>query len=103
MSRIIAIYTTFSTAEESKMIIKGLLELKLIACANVLQGESYYKWESNPVKDSEIFATLKTIKGHWSAIVNFVKLNHSYDIPSISYKEITCEETYASWIRENVI
>ena len=100
----IIVYSTFKDKKEALDISKALLESKLIACSNIIDGvDSVYRWNGEVVNDTETVAIMKSRAELFSDIVQKIKELHSYDIPSISMveiKDISCE--FGDWISEAV-
>lgn len=94
------IYITCPNREEALMIGKSLVEQRLAACANVLNGmTSVYWWEGKVQDDQECVLILKTRETLVPALIQKVKKLHSYDVPAIvSLPILDGNPDYLQWI-----
>ncbi|MGM5484800.1 MAG: divalent-cation tolerance protein CutA [Nanobdellota archaeon] len=93
-----SVYVTFRDREEADRIIKLLLDDNLIACANVFNIDSIYKWKGKVAKEGEVAAFLKTVKRNFGKIEELIKKHHSYDVPCILRFNIEGNADYTEWI-----
>ena len=78
------VYMTAGTADEARRIGAALVEERLAACANVIDGmTSIYRWEGEVRNDSEAVLIAKTRNELLDAVVARVKALHSYDCPCV--------------------
>lgn len=78
------IYVTASNRDEALKLARSLVESRLVACANVLDGAtSLYWWEGNVQEESEAVMICKTRTELVDAVVAKVKEQHSYSCPCI--------------------
>ena len=78
------IFITAGSKEEAKQLSRGMIEKKLAFCVNTVPGiQSTYHWEGKLIVDDEILLIAKTRKQKYGALENWVKQNHSYDVPEI--------------------
>ncbi len=107
MSEMILIYVVCKDAIEAKTIGKKLLEKRLIACVNILDGmKSLYFWPPNSdkiVEGSETVLLVKTIKEKFSEINEEIKTVHSYEEPCIfSIKADEVDNKYQKWLKDQI-
>lgn len=102
MINIKLIYTTFSCINDTKHVIKQLLEEKLIACANINSNiQSMYRWEGEICCENEVSVILKTNDLLVNKAITTLKALHPYKIPCIIILPIfSIDETFAKWINE---
>jgi len=75
-------YVTASSNEEAESIAAALVESKLAACANIVQGiKSIYVWEGHVNKDNEVLMIIKSRLSLLKQIEQKVKSLHSYKVP----------------------
>lgn len=98
----ITIYTTHASEAAAQNIVDGLIERRLIACANVFAIQSAYWWEGAVAREGEWVALVKTIPEHWEAVRDWVEAAHPYDLPCIMRTEVSANRAYEDWIRESV-
>ncbi len=100
------IYVTTKNRDEAKKIGSALVEEKLAACANIIDGmESIYHWKGNIETDKETVLILKTTNHNVKRLTERVKELHSYDVPcvvSITLTEQEGNEEYLDWLTRSV-
>jgi periplasmic divalent cation tolerance protein len=98
------VYITTSGSEEARQIGQALVDEKLAACANIVDGmESIYRWDGNIVQDHEAVLIAKTTGSGLEALEARVKTLHSYDVPCIIALPIAFgSKEYLDWIRAEV-
>ena len=78
------IYITAGSKEEAENLSRGLVEEKLAFCVNTVPGiQSTYNWKGKVRVDNEILLIVKTRQDRYEALEQWVKNNHSYDVPEI--------------------
>ena len=78
------IYITAGSKEEADKLSRGLVEEKLAFCVNTVPGiQSTYQWEGKIHVDDEILLIVKTRQDRYETLEQWVKQNHSYDVPEI--------------------
>lgn len=100
----IVIFITTKSAMEANKIAKKLLEERLIACANIVNGvRSLFWWDSKVNKTLEYLLVIKSKKSQFKKIVETVKKYHSYSVPEIiALPIIEGNDDYLNWIDETV-
>ncbi|HEY2810368.1 MAG TPA: divalent-cation tolerance protein CutA [Rhabdochlamydiaceae bacterium] len=100
----IYIFWTCAHKEESRKIIYGLLEKRLIACASAIDDvESIYRWEGKIEESREIKVILKTGAEHFDAILGYIEENGSYSVPEvIQVDAVRGNPKYLKWVAEEV-
>ena len=78
------IFITAGSKEEAEKLSRGMIEKKLAFCVNTVSGiQSTYHWEGKLHVDDEILLIAKTRQQKYGVLENWVKQNHSYDVPEI--------------------
>jgi len=99
------VYITTKNKQEAKSIGMKLVEEKLAACVNIVDGmESIYRWEGEIVEDTETILIAKTPYHNIDELTNRVKELHSYDCPcviSLQLSEQEGNEEYQHWLLQN--
>lgn len=91
-----------STYPNKKMITKlanNLIKRQVVACVNVVQISSIYRWKKKIENTSEYLAIFKTTKKNIKKLKTEIKHTHPYDIPEIA--EITVNSinhSYLKWL-----
>lgn len=101
------IYITTKDRDEARKIGHALVEEKLAACVNILDGmESIYRWKGNVETESECVLIAKTTYSNVGRLTKRVKELHSYDVPcvtSINLAEQEGNEEYLDWLVQSVL
>ena len=99
------VYITTKDKQEAKTIGKKLVEEKLAACVNIVDGmESIYRWEGEIVEDNETILIAKTPYHNVKELTDRVKELHSYECPctiSLQLSEQEGNEEYQHWLLKN--
>ena len=78
------VYMTAGNKEEASRIAKGLVQRRLAACVNIIDGmHSIYEWEGTLQDEQEVVMIAKTHTDCMPELVEAVKVMHSYDCPCI--------------------
>ncbi len=78
------IFITAGSKEEAEKLSRGMVENKLAFCVNTVPGiQSTYHWNGKIHVDDEILLIVKTRQEKYDALENWVKKQHSYDVPEI--------------------
>ena len=99
------VYITTKDRKEAKTIGRRLVEEKLAACVNIVDGmETIYRWEGEIVEDEEAILIAKTPYHNMHELTERVKELHSYDCPCIISLQLTEQEgnaEYQQWLLDN--
>ena len=96
-------FCTFPDAETAHRIVAELVELRLVACGNVLpQIQSIYRWQGKVETAEEVLAIFKLSAGGYSDFENKLRSLHPYELPEI----ISCRldqglPEYLRWVTES--
>lgn len=78
------VYMTASSSEEAKKIGRALVEERLAACANVIDGmASVYWWQGELTEGREAVLIAKTRADLVPALTERVRALHSYTVPCV--------------------
>ncbi|GAB0174683.1 MAG: divalent-cation tolerance protein CutA [Candidatus Altimarinota bacterium] len=98
------LYVTHPSKPEADRISIGLLNEKLIACANSFPIDSLYHWDGSIARTQEFVTLYKTKNENIEAIKRYIENNHKYDIPCImKIAEVSSNEGYENWIRGELL
>lgn len=94
------VYMTASSREEAKKIGRALVEERLAACANVIDGmESVYWWQGQLTEDRETVLIAKTRAELIPALTERVRALHSYSVPCVvALPILTGNPAYLDWL-----
>ncbi len=100
----IVVFVTAKNKAEAQKIARGLLDAKLIACANILDGvQSMFWWQGKIDRAAETLLVLKTKRSLFKKVVAKVKALHSYETPEvIALPVIEGSSDYLKWIDASV-
>jgi|SRR6185437_349377 len=95
------LYITAGSRDEAKKIGRALVEARLAACANVIDGmESVYWWEGKLTEDREAVLIVKTREDLVPAVTARVKALHSYTVPCVVALPILGgNPDFLSWVK----
>ncbi|MCB0525509.1 MAG: divalent-cation tolerance protein CutA [Lewinellaceae bacterium] len=93
-------YVTFPNESAARQISDQLIELKLIACANIFPIQSVYWWENEIVSEGEWVAILKTRLLLEAQVEKKIEELHSYEVPCILRYQVRANKAYCQWIVE---
>ena len=96
----VVVLTTVANPIEAEMLIKGLLDRRLIACGTMLPGaRSLYRWGGRIADESETVVLLKTRSAVLHALESAFGELHPYKVPELLALEATSGlEKYVAWI-----
>lgn len=99
MSVFCIITTTFPDRQSAHAMSERLLEKKLVACIQVQEIQSFYRWEEKHCQSNELLISMKTRSSLFSQIEEQIRLYHPYTTPQLI--QIPIEnglKTYLQWI-----
>jgi periplasmic divalent cation tolerance protein len=98
------VLSTTSTKEEAERIAHTLVERRLAACVNIVEGvESLFWWQGKLERQKECLLFIKTKQGRIKDVVSCIKELHSYSVPEvISFCIEDGNKDYIEWIGDNV-
>ena len=96
------LYITVGSAGEAASIARDLLDDRLIACANIIDGAtSLYRWEGKIADEKEAVMIAKTREDLVEKVIDRVRELHSYDCPCIVALPIVAgNPAFLDWIDE---
>ncbi len=98
----IEVKTTFEVEQEAKDMAELLLDKRLVACAQILEIDSHYIWQSERYIEHEYMIIMKTRADLYQQLETTIKQNHSYEVAEIVATKIEyLSKEYADWIVEN--
>lgn len=75
----------FSTVspDKSGLLAKNLLDMRVVACVNVMPVRSYYRWKGESCDEPEHLLIAKTTKEKADEVIRAIKSLHPYELPEI--------------------
>lgn len=101
---VVTVLSTAPDAQVAERIGSALVEERLAACANVLDGvTSIYRWKGSVEKEREALMVLKTTSEAVERLrLRLVEL-HPYDVPEVLALGVhDGHEPYLDWVRAAV-
>lgn len=84
------VYVTAGSSEEALAIAHNIVDERLAACANVIDGvTSVYRWQGETKQDSEASLIIKTRRELTDRVIERILEIHSYECPCIVVLPIT--------------
>ena len=98
----VVVFVTAATAEEAERLGRIIVESRLAACANVLDGiRSIFRWENKINVENECLMLIKTTLEQYPELEAVIRRHHSYTIPEIiALPVIAGSAPYLEWVRE---
>jgi periplasmic divalent cation tolerance protein len=98
----IVVLTTVSSDEEAVLLVRALLERRLIACGTLMPGaRSLYRWQGKIADERETLVLLKTRSARVQALQDSFKELHPYKVPELLAMAVDGGlEKYLEWINE---
>ena len=98
----LVVHTTTPTSEEAERLAHAIVEAKLAACVQILpKMTSVYVWEGMVQTEPEHLLLIKTLEEKFDALADFIRKNHSYDVPEIVALEAEkVSDSYLSWLTD---
>ena len=101
------IYITTADKAEARTIGRALVQEKLAACVNIIEGmESIYEWNDKIKESAECVLIAKTHASKVSKLTQKVIELHSYECPcvtSIPVNESEGNLEYLEWVKGEVL
>lgn len=99
----IVVLVTASSKKEAQKLASCLLQEKLAACVNVIDGvDSHFRWQGKIDKAKEALLMIKTKKPLFNKLQKRIKSLHSYEVPEIiALPIIAGNKKYLDWIDDS--
>ena len=100
----IVVLVTAKDHTEAEKISQTLLEMRIIACANIVNEiASRFVWQGKIESASECLVLMKTRRILFGQVAQKVKELHSYEVPEIiALPIIAASVDYLSWLADNL-
>ncbi len=94
------LYFTAANREAALEIVRTLVEERLVACANIVDGiTSVYRWENQLHEDREAAVFAKTTASLADDAIQRVCQLHEYDCPCVTTWETAAASDYTRWVQ----
>jgi periplasmic divalent cation tolerance protein len=104
MPQHLVLLTTVAGEDHAVRIGQALLELRLVACVNVILGvRSLYRFKGVVEDEREHLLLMKTTAERYDELQAAIARLHPYEVPEILALPVTRgSESYLAWISESV-
>ena len=98
------VLTTCANADEADAIAGALVEQRLAACVNRVDGiVSTYTWESRVHRDKETLLLIKTTEARFDDLQRAIARLSGYDVPEVVAVPLSKgSKAYLDWLAESV-
>ncbi|MCG6906329.1 MAG: divalent-cation tolerance protein CutA [Desulfobacteraceae bacterium] len=98
------VYMTAGDLAEARRIGRTLVEERLAACVNIIDGmRAVYRWEGELQEGQEVVVIAKTVAAKVDALVARVKALHSYECCCVLALPVTAgNPPFLDWIAAEV-
>ncbi|MEP7148051.1 MAG: divalent-cation tolerance protein CutA [Acidobacteriota bacterium] len=94
----LVVLTTTPSSAEAERLAQLIVESKLAACVQILPTmTSIYFWKGKVQSEPEHLLLIKTLDEKFDELSEFIKTNHSYDVPEIV--AIDAEKVSADYLK----
>ena len=103
-AEVVVALTTCANTDDANRLVHTLLEQRLIACANLVDGvQSIYRWGGAVCRDAEVLIVMKTTTYRVDALKTAVSSVHTYDTPELLVLPVAQGLTaYMDWVGAEV-
>lgn len=77
------VITTAPDQEKAEKMAEGILNNRLAACVQMADIRSFFLWEGELQKESEVALYIKTTDARYSKLEAYIEEYHPYDVPEI--------------------
>ena len=101
MNEVLIVYTTLAQSEQANMLVKSLIDQKLVACATLLPAvQSIYRWQGTVETAIEILVMMKTTRERYAALEAAILAAHPYAVPELlAVPVVHGLPAYLEWVR----
>ena len=100
----VLVLTTVGRDFDARALAKALVDTRLAACVNILDGvHSIYRWEGRVTSDDEQLLVIKTADTRVDALREALLDLHPYDVPEFVVVAVeSTSEAYGKWLLGSV-
>jgi periplasmic divalent cation tolerance protein len=100
----VVVFSTCGSAEEAGRVARALVEKRLAACVNVINGvRSVYRWKEAIEEEEEVLLLIKTSRALVEELRAEIERLHSYEVPEvIALAVVDGSERYLAWMNREL-
>lgn len=100
----IVVLVTTSDRAEAERVAARLIERRLVACVNMVEGvSSHFIWKGRLEQATECLLIAKSVRRVFGSLTREVRAAHSYEVPEIiALPIVEGDAAYLAWIAEIV-
>ena len=100
----IAVLTTVGSRDAARALARTLVERGLVACAQISEIESFYRWDGALQDEREWRLLLKTVEARYAEVEAAIRALHAYELPAIYALPLAhAYAPYADWVRDGSV
>ena len=98
----LVVLTTVANADEAVVLVRALLDRRLIACGTLLgTARSLYRWEGKVADESEVIVLAQDARGRLRRLTAAFDELHPYKVPESWHSPVVAgSDKYLGWIRQ---
>jgi periplasmic divalent cation tolerance protein len=98
------VFTTCGGAADADRIASSVVERRLAACVNTLNGvTSTYRWQGRVVREQEIMLLIKTTAARYPALEEALRALSGYELPEVVAVRVDAGlPGYLAWLADAV-
>ena len=94
------VLTTLPSRDAALAIARALVEERLAACAQLVDGlHSIYRWEGRVDESAECQLVAKTTPAAAAALIDRLRTLHPYEVPEILTLDATASDANGAWLQ----
>lgn len=102
MDALLIVMTTFPDEASAEAATDGMLASRLAACVQQMAPvRSSYRWQGKRETSVEVPLMIKTTAARYTALEQYIKEHHPYDVPEIvAWPATAALPAYARWVED---
>ena len=87
----------------ARTLARGLVEARIAACVNVIEGaSSIYRWQGAVEEQAEVLLLVKTTRHRLEALAAHLASHHPYEVPElVALEPAAVAPAYLAWLLES--
>ena len=95
---ILLVMTSVASEAQANAMSHSLLESRLAACIQSIQGVSSYHWLGRVEQSSEYYLHIKTSVALKQKLLAWLEAHHPYDTPELLVMTVEAHAAYVAWV-----